>query len=147
MSYGYDGDGGRVFDHRGNVAERLSEEWKLRSGAWKPQPLPENKKSILRFFINNPRSTMRACECSLDVTLNKNFYEMAEMGYLVGDGRWLNKCRISATAKGVEAFNRKRTENAAGESIPYDPYAPPKAEFVRAGGEDALRIKSKGPAA
>lgn len=115
----------------------------LKSGYYVRPPLPENKRAVLRYLMANRGATMSQCSKHLDVLADKAIYDMAAIGYIEGDGRFLNQCRLFVTGKGRDAYNRQHQKNAAME-IKYEPYVPEKHAFVRQGAEDALRLKSKG---
>ena len=103
MSFGRDGDGNRVFDSHQRVLDSFLEGGNLKSGYYVRPPLPENKRAVLRYLMANRGATMSQCSKHLDVLADKAIYDMAAIGYIEGDGRFLNQCRLFVTGKGRDA--------------------------------------------
>lgn len=143
MSFGRDGDGYRVFDSHQKILDSMLEGGNLKSGYYAPPPLPENKRALLRYLMANRGATMAKCSEYLDVAVDKTVYDMHAVGYIEGDGRYLNRCRLFVTDKGKEAYNRRQQQGVTVE-VKYKPYVPEKPPSVREGAEQALAIKSKG---
>lgn len=143
MSFGRDGDGYRVFDSHQKILDAVLSGGNLKSGYYALPPLPEKKRALLRYLMANRGATMAKCSEYLDVAVDKTVYDMAAIGYIEGDGRYLNRCRLFVTEKGRAAYGRQQQQGLSVE-VKYEPYVPEKPLPVRHGAEDALKLKSKG---
>ena len=137
-----DSDGGRAPSSLSDVISKL-DAGGLRFGVPRSVAMSESRKRVIRHFLKRPGTTAKECAKALDLESAVNIiFDLAGMGYLRGDHRYVIHSKITVTDTGVRAYERV---NSAGVHVHvYEPYVSPRAEHVRSGGEDALQIKSRG---
>ena len=116
----------------------------LQSGARRRPPLPENKLVVLRDVMRHPYTYASQVDKRIDANAIARLSELIAMKYIEMDHRFVSKARLLITQSGIDAMNREPIPIGATAQAQYDKYVPPCAGYVRAGGEDALNIKSKG---
>ena len=142
-----DGDGNTVFIGSRNAYSTHvdgHEMYKLASGARSRAPLTESKLVVLRDINAHRGTSLKDISMRVDADTSNRVGELLALRYITSDHRWLGYARFDMTQSGIEALKRKPIPIGAPPQAAYEPYVQPCTGYVRAGGEDAAAIKSKG---
>ena len=145
----FDCDGNQVFIGSRHAYSRHVEgegSTEMRSGATGRAPLPESRLVVLRDVRQHPGSTLVQIKARVGTDCFDRVSALVALGYMTADHKWLGYARLTITQSGVEAIARKPVPVGATSQAVYESYVQPGAGYVRAGGEDAMSIKSRGVA-
>ena len=142
-----DGDGNTVFVGSRNAYSTHvdgHEMYKLASGARSRAPLTESNLVVLRAVRDKPGATLAQIDAAIGTSASERIRNLLALRYMTSNHKYQTYARFELTQSGIYALKRKPIPIGAPPQASYEPYVQPCAGYVRAGGEDAAAIKSKG---